>query len=330
MNTVQDDSAKNRETPIRIAFGPVPSRRLGRSLGINNIPHKVCPYSCVYCQVGRTLRFQVEPSAFYAPEAVVRAVSEKVAESEITADYLTFVPDGEPTLDLHIGEAIEQLKPLGTRIAVITNATLIERENVRAALHSADWVSLKIDSVRENTWKKVNRPHRRLRLQGILEGMLEFRNGYAGTLVTETMLIAGLNDGDDELNEIASFLARLAPHASYISIPTRPPAESWVLAPGEQVVARAHRILGREVERVEHLIGYEGNAFASSGNPEEDLLSITAVHPMQEQAVEQLLGRTGADWSVVQNLLDSGLLVQTAYDGKKFFLRAFARKQASA
>jgi len=330
MNTVPDDSGKDRETPIRIAFGPVPSRRLGRSLGINNIPHKVCTYSCVYCQVGRTLRFQVEPSAFYAPEDVVRAVTKKVAESKITADYLTFVPDGEPTLDIHIGEAIEQLKPLGTKIAVITNATLIERQNVRTALHSADWVSFKIDSARERTWRKVNRPHSRLRLQGILEGMLEFRRGYSGTLVTETMLIAGLNDGEDNLNGIASFLARLAPHASYISIPTRPPAESWVLPPGEQIVARAHQILGREVERVEHLIGYEGNAFASSGNPEEDLLSITAVHPMREQAVKELLNRTGTQWSVVQNLLDSGLLVETEYDGKKFFLRAFARKKASA
>jgi wyosine [tRNA(Phe)-imidazoG37] synthetase (radical SAM superfamily) len=330
MNTVPDDPEKDGQASVRIAFGPVPSRRLGRSLGVNNIPYKVCTYSCVYCQVGRTLRFQIEPSAFYQPNAVKRDVSAKIAGSKTSVDYLTFVPDGEPTLDVHIGEAIEQLKPLGIKIAVITNGTLIEREDVRAALGKADWVSFKVDSVREDTWRKVNRPHRRLSLKEILEGMLEFRQGYSGALVTETMLVAGLNDGEGNLSDIASFLARLAPHSSYISIPTRPPAESWVLAPEEEKVARAHQILGLAVGRVEYLIGYEGNAFASSGNPEEDLLSITAVHPMQEQAVGELLGRTGADWSLIQKLCDSGLLVQTEYGGKKFFLRAFAKKKASA
>jgi wyosine [tRNA(Phe)-imidazoG37] synthetase (radical SAM superfamily) len=330
MNTVPDDSGQGREMPLRIAFGPVPSRRLGRSLGVNNIPHKVCTFSCVYCQVGRTLRFQIDPSAFYQPDAVAREVLKKIAASTDAVDYLTFVPDGEPTLDIHIGEAIEQLKPLGIKIAVITNGTLIEREDVRAALRSADWVSFKVDSVSENMWRKVNRPHGRLRLKGILEGMVEFRKGYSGTLVTETMLIAGLNDGEENISNIASFLARLGPQTSYISIPTRPPAESWVLAPREENVARAHQILGREVGRVEYLIGYEGNAFAFSGSPEEDLLSITAVHPMREQAVEELLARTGAQWSVVRELCDSGLLVETEYDGKKFFLRAFAGRKASA
>ena len=326
MNTVPDNPGEQNE-PVRIAYGPVPSRRLGRSLGVNNIPHKVCPYSCVYCQVGRTLRFQIAPSRFYEPAEIVQKVSEKVAESQEPIDYLSFVPDGEPTLDERIGETIEQLKPLGVKIAVITNATLIEREEVRAALGAADWISFKVDSVNEKIWKKVNRPHGRLSLQGILESMLEFRRGYSGTLVTETMLVAGANDGEDNLKEIACFLARLRPQASYISIPTRPPAESWVMAPGERIVARAHQILGEEVERVEHLIGYEGNAFAASGNPEEDLLSITAVHPMQEQAVAALLDRTGAQWSVVRELCAGGRLVETEYAGKKFFLRAFSKKK---
>ena len=329
MSEVPDKSGIRDET-IRIAFGPVPSRRLGRSLGLNNIPHKVCPYSCVYCQVGRTLRFQIEPSRFYQPEEIVRKVREKITAAEGPIDYLTFVPDGEPTLDGGIGETIERLKPLGIRIAVITNATLIDRRDVQAALRAVDWVSFKIDSVSEKTWKKVNRPHGRLSLQRILQGMLEFRDSYTGTLATETMLAAGINDGADNLEGIASFLARLRPTVSYVSIPTRPPAESWVTAPAERIVAGAHQILEAEVERVELLIGYEGNAFAASGNPEEDLLSITAVHPMQQQAVSALLGRTGADWSVVQELCDTGRLVETRYAGTKYFLRAFPGRKESA
>jgi len=124
-----------------IAFGPVPSRRLGRSLGVNNIPPKVCTYSCVYCQVGRTIRMQVERRVFYGPEEILQAARDKVErarESGEPIDYLTFVPDGEPTLDVNLGREIELLRSLGIKIAVITNASLIWREDVREALMKAD------------------------------------------------------------------------------------------------------------------------------------------------------------------------------------------------
>lgn len=330
MNKVPDNSIRGKEAPMTIAFGPVPSRRLGRSLGINNIPHKICTYSCVYCQVGRTLKFRLEPSVFYEPEVIAREVGEKIAKAQELSeaiDYLTFVPDGEPTLDLNIGRTIDLLKPLGIKIAVITNGTLIQREDVRAALMNADWVSFKIDAVSEKNWRRINRPHASLKLESILEGMLEFRKGYSGTLVTETMLISDLNDESGNLDSIAAFLGRLKPATAYISIPTRPPAESWVLRPTEEAVAGAHQILGREVARVEYLIGYEGNAFAFTGNPEEDLLSITAVHPMREDAVREFLQRARADWSVVRGLLEQDLIVDTEYEGKTFFIRKFPKRK---
>jgi wyosine [tRNA(Phe)-imidazoG37] synthetase (radical SAM superfamily) len=331
MSIASDDPLDDPGQSVRIAFGPVPSRRLGHSLGINNIPPKICTYSCVYCQVGRTSHFQLEPSPFYESETVAKAVAEKVArarESNETVDYLTFVPDGEPTLDANIGRTIELLKPLGIRIAVITNATLIDRREVREALMKADWVSFKIDAVTEMIWRRINRPHSALRLDRIHQGMLEFAKGYAGTLVTETMLVGGLNDENGNLNAIAAFLSRLKPKAAYISIPTRPPAEKRIQPPAEENVARAHQILGREVARVELLIGYEGNAFAFSGDPAEDLLSITAVHPMREEAVAKLLHRAQAGWSVVQQLIRRGELVESEYEGRKFFIRAFPKKKA--
>ena len=111
-----------------IAFGPVPSRRLGRSLGINNIPAKVCSYSCIYCQLGRTIKISVERRAFYNPEKVFENVRRKVEEAKIRGekiDYLTFVPDGEPTLDLNLGVEMELLKGMGIPIAVLTNSSLL-------------------------------------------------------------------------------------------------------------------------------------------------------------------------------------------------------------
>ena len=106
-----------------------------------------------------------------------------------------------------------------------------------------------------------------------------------GELVTETMLVEGVNDGAEHSGELPSFLARLKPATAYLAVPTRPPAEEWVQSPEEEVINRAYQILDEKVDRVEYLIGYEGNAFAFTGNVEEDLLSITAVHPMREDAV---------------------------------------------
>ncbi|MGQ9467621.1 MAG: radical SAM protein [Anaerolineae bacterium] len=307
-----------------IAFGPIPSRRLGRSLGINNIPPKVCTYSCVYCQLGRTPRMQVGRQPFYAPEEILQDVYRQVEKTRGAGeriDYLTFVPDGEPTLDVHLGTQIASLQPLGIPIAVITNSSLLWREDVRADLAQADWVSVKVDAVQEEVWRRINRPHGRLRLPEILDGILRFVRGYRGQLVTETMLVEGINDGEDSLKAVASFLARLRPARAYISVPTRPPAEKWVRPPTEEVILRAHQTLASAVEEVELLIGYEGDAFSATGDAREDLLRITAVHPMRSEAVEALLARTGEGWEVVARLVAEGLLVETNYEGHTFYAR---------
>ena len=314
-----------------IAFGPVPSRRLGRSLGINNIPPKVCTYSCVYCQLGRTIEMQVEPRAFYEPQEIWQDVQhkvEKAKEVRETIDYLTFVPDGEPTLDVNLGYEIELLKSLGLRVAVITNGSLIWREDVREDLRGADWVSLKVDSTQEEVWRRINRPHRTLQLASILDGMLEFAGVYSGELVTETMLVEGVNDSDDHLGEVADFLARLRPARAYLAIPTRPPAEEWARPPSEQAINRAYQIVSERVDQMEYLIGYEGNAFAFTGNVEEDLLSITAVHPMREEALSEFLMRAGADWPVVQGLIARGQLIEMEYEGRKFYMRKLRSRRA--
>ncbi|HUT58534.1 MAG TPA: radical SAM protein [Phycisphaerae bacterium] len=307
-----------------IAFGPVPSRRLGRSLGINNIPPKTCTYSCVYCQLGRTTKMQVERGPFNDPEEILRAVQDKVEKAREVGepvDYLTFVADGEPALDINLGQEIELLKQSGIPIAVITNSSLVWREDVREALLEADWVSLKVDAVEEETWRGVDRPHGMLGLAAILNGVLEFGRDYAGTLATETMLVADLNDGPESIARVADFLARLRPAAAYLSIPTRPPAEAWAHAPDEEALNRAYQILSDKVGQVEYLIGYEGDAFAFTGNVEEDLLSITAVHPMREDAVSAFLARAAANWSVVKQLIERDQIVQTVYRGDTFYQR---------
>jgi len=307
-----------------ITFGPVPSRRLGRSMGINNIPPKSCSYSCIYCQVGATKSTEIIPRKFYTPEQIVLEVEKHLSliqNKGEQADYLTFVPDGEPGLDIHLPETIERLRPLGIPIAIISNASLICREEIRDTFAQADWVSLKVDAIDETLWQQINRPHPSLNHQTVLDGMLTFATDFNGTLATESMFIKGLNDHDKAVNVLADFLGTLEPDKSYLSIPIRPPAEKSVHAPDEAALNRIFQIISQQVNHVELLTGYEGNAFASTGNAAEDLLSITSVHPMREEAVKVLLTKSGESWGQVTQLINKGQLIQTEYDGQIFYVR---------
>jgi wyosine [tRNA(Phe)-imidazoG37] synthetase (radical SAM superfamily) len=311
------------------AFGPVPSRRLGQSLGINNIPPKVCTYSCVYCQIGKTLDLNCERQAFYDPDELAREVSDKVTElrkRNIRIDYLSFVPDGEPTLDSNLGEHIEGLKPLNIKVAVITNGSLISLPDVRADLQKADLVSLKVDAVSRSAWRKVDRPDKALDLETIHEGMRKFSAEFGGEMITETMLLQGMNDSPREAQGIAEFLASLKPYKSYIAIPTRPTTVKGVLPASDQALNMCYQVFRKRLPRVELLIGEGGDEFGYSGNIENDLLDITSVHPMSEKNVREYLNKAGAEWRIITELVERGSLAELKYRGQKFYLRRLPSK----
>jgi wyosine [tRNA(Phe)-imidazoG37] synthetase (radical SAM superfamily) len=309
-----------------LAFGPVPSRRLGKSLGVNNIPAKTCSYSCVYCQVGLTINMTTERQQFYKPADISRAVERKVADSISRTekiDYVTFVADGEPTLDLNLGREISLLKQVGFPIAILTNASLILREGVKEELLNADLVSVKVDAVSEHLWKRINRPHNDLKLDAVLQGIIEFAEEFEGILVSETMLIDSV-EYRDEFEKVADFLRHVKRlDKAYIAIPTRPPTEKWVKPANEMTINTAFQVFSEKLgaNRVEYLIGYEGNAFAFTGRVIDDLLSITAVHPMRTEAVKALIRKADADWTVVENLLGEGKLVELKYRGSAYYMR---------
>jgi len=310
-----------------IVFGPVPSRRLGRSLGINHIPPKICSYSCVYCQLGRACTMQIDRACFHTSQELRKAVENKLNDAERRAepiDYLAFVPDGEPTLDARLGRHIDLLRPLGIKIAVISNASLLWKPNVRDDLAKADWVSVKVDAVQQDLWRRIDRPHKALQLDTILDGMTRFAAVYNGELTTETMLVRAMNDSPKDLAAVAEFVAELHPTTAYLSIPTRPPAEAGVQSPDEEAIGRAYQTFREKIDHVQYLIGYEGNAFAFTGNAESDLLSITSVHPMREDAVVEFLARANADWSLIEQMIEQGTLVPLSHEGHRFYVRRFA------
>ncbi len=307
-------------------FGPVPSRRFGNSLGINNLPPKVCSYSCIYCQVGCTDHLRIERETFYPPGDIIQQVRLKLREvwkQSEKVDFLTFVPDGEPTLDRNLGKMIKALKTFEIKIAVITNASLLYLEEVRGALSHADAVSLKIDSVTKDQWRSINRPHGRLMLQEILDGIRVFSDFFDGSLLTETMLIKNQNDDSRGLNETARFISDLDIDRAYIAIPVRPPAEASVEPADSAAVNRAHQIFKDRNAPAALMIEPEQGFFFSGDETLRDILNIASVHPLRDEVLEQILNRRNLTREPVQRLIDEGYLKRIRYNGITFYLRNF-------
>jgi wyosine [tRNA(Phe)-imidazoG37] synthetase (radical SAM superfamily) len=203
---------------------------------------------------------------------------------------------------------------------VISNGSLLSREDVRERLSRADWVSVKLDTIDPEAWRRVNRPHPALDPAELLEGMRTFASRYRGTLATETMLVAGFNDDDANAEAVSQCIAGLAPHTAYLSVPIRPPAQRGVVPPNASKLNRFLQIMQRHVDRLELLSSYEGDAFAATGNLADDLLAIAAVHPLRESAVRALVDRSGGDWESVERLVADGLLIRTELAGHRYYV----------
>ncbi len=310
----------------KYVFGPVPSRRLGRSLGVNNIPYKHCTYSCVYCQVGRTSNLTIRRRSFYAPKDIVAEVKARIREvGEDNIDYVSIVPDGEPTLDINLGTLIRILKrEVHAPIAVFTNASLLHLEVVRADLSEADLVSVKVDAVDVNTWRAVNRPCLGLRLNDVLNGIRDFSREFKGTLITETMLVKGVNDSRSALERIASFLSEVNALTNYIMIPTRPPAETWATPPSLGKILMAYDIFKAKLGegKVKYINYLEGADFIFRKNVKEEILAVLRVHSIAVELAREFLKRLNLDpEEVIGELLRSGAVELRTYMGRDYLVR---------
>ena len=235
-----------RPSRMRYVFGPVPSRRLGQSLGIDTIPLKTCNWNCVYCQLGRTVPVTNERREYYPRNDILTQVKGALAlhrPGEI--DWLTFVGSGEPTLHINLGWLIRRVKDLAEfPVAVITNGSLLYRPEVRRELSAADAVMPSLDAGSATLYCQINRPHPKVTFEHLIDGLVTFSQEYCGSLWVEVMLVQGLNDGNDALQDIAEVVRRIQPDEVHINMPTRPPAEIWVQPPDEEGLMRATSILG--------------------------------------------------------------------------------------
>jgi len=319
-----------------IVFGPVPSRRLGKSLGVNNVFVKYCTYSCIYCQAGKTTNLTIERTVFYEPETLVNAVI-RVLENVGSVDYVTFVPNGEPTLDANLGMEIKMLKDvMDIKVAVITNASLLHRQDVRQDLSSADLVSVKVDTSVESVYRVLNRPHPELSLGIVLDGLQAFSEEFQGDLITETMLVRGVNDTVEDAVGLLNILQRIEPRTAYVMLPVRPPAEGWVLPPPADAVEAFLDVLrsGLGRNRVVLLGRLEPpHDFPRSAGSLDGILShirsVTHVHPLKlEYAVRLLVTNAGVtEEDALKILLNDPSLELIHYMGQRFLRLRFPRQR---
>jgi wyosine [tRNA(Phe)-imidazoG37] synthetase (radical SAM superfamily) len=272
-------------------FGPVPSRRLGKSLGVDPIPFKTCNWNCVYCQLGRTTPLTNERKDYFAPERIVAEVNDALeSKRRGDIDWVTFVGSGEPTLHASLGWMIRQVKAMTEiPVAVTTNCSLLYQPEVREELSAADAVLPSLDAGTDHLYRAINRPHPSCTFERLIGGLEVFRRTYPGKLWVEVMLVKGMNDSDAALEQIAALLTRIAPDGVHVSIPFRPPAEPWVEPPEAEVRARAVAILG---ERARMVAPVSGTFDLSRGSSVVDAaVEIMSRHPIAEKELMKALVR---------------------------------------
>jgi len=276
---------------MKYVFGPVPSRRLGQSLGIDTIPLKTCNWNCVYCQLGRTIPLTNERKEYIPRADILAEVKQALAAHKPgEIDWVTYVGSGEPTLHVGLGWLIREVKALtDLPVAVITNGALLYLPEVRQELSAADAVLPTLDAGNPRLYRKINRPYPEITFERLVEGLIAFRREYQGQLWVEVMLVRGLNDTEEALREIAATLQTIHPDQVHINLPTRPPAELWVQPPDEEGLLRARAILG-EVARVVHPA--EGD-FDLSGYKDmvDAVVAVITRHPMREEELIRTLER---------------------------------------
>ncbi len=220
--------AESDAHPTGYLYGPVPSRRLGRSLGVDIVPPKICTLDCVYCQIGRTTEKSTERRSFFHIREVLDELKAKLAEG-LEADYITLGGSGEPTLNAQLGRLIDGIREItSVPIAIITNGTLLYRPEVRDECAKADLVVPSLDAPDDEAFARVNRPAPDISIEKLVSGLAEFRRQFSGQIWLEVFLIEGFNTRPEQIDKIKQHIERIRPDRVQLNSAVRPAAEQGI------------------------------------------------------------------------------------------------------
>jgi wyosine [tRNA(Phe)-imidazoG37] synthetase (radical SAM superfamily) len=303
----------------RRIFGPVPSRRLGLSLGIDVIPRKTCTFDCVYCECGRTTDRTCERREFFPVREILDDLEAHLSRAKEKPDVITLSGSGEPTLYLPMGDLIDGMKRLASLpVAVITNSSLLWMPEVRDELARADVVLPSLDAAEEDAFRRINRPHELLSLKRIVEGLERFLKEYRGTVLFEILLIEGYNADDRNIEALKTALGRMRTDRIQLNTAVRPGTESDI-EPLDDISMR--RIRDRFGPRCEVIASARTTRMHhEESDLEATILSLLERRPCTTEDLHRALGMSVEDAeSIVRRLISSGAVVERSVGGVRYY-----------
>jgi len=302
----------------RFVYGPVASRRLGFSLGVDIIPFKTCTLDCVYCQLGSTAKTTVRRRRFFPPEAILAQIRAALASGQ-RIDVITFSGSGEPTLNKDIGLLIRAIKKMtAVPVAVLTNGTLLGRADVRHDLAAADIVVPSLDAVAAPLFRRVNRPHASLDNRRVIDGLARFRDEFGGQIRLEVMLIKGINDSPAAVEAVRKAVARIRPDLIELNTVVRPPADRGACPLGPAALASVRRRLGPRAKVVASFA--KRKQAPAAGDAERAVLATVGRRPQTVEDIATALGRHRDEvLKALSHLLADGRVRRRGHGGRTYF-----------
>jgi wyosine [tRNA(Phe)-imidazoG37] synthetase (radical SAM superfamily) len=298
-------------------FGPVPSRRLGRSLGVDLIPPKTCPYNCIYCEVGPTTR-QTRERFSHQTDGIIQKLTDYLKDRGPMPEVITLAGSGEPTLNLGLGRIIEAIKGLtDIPVAVLTNGALLYLPEVRRELAGADIVLPSLDAAREETYLAINRPLPGLSLESLRQGLTSFRREYRGRIWLEVMLLAGFNDSEEELSLLRRALQEIAPDQIQLNTAVRPGVEASARPLDRQAMEAVAAFLGGPVSVI---ASFDRDDIVGAAWQDDDLVDMLSRRPMTALDLAKALGLPlGQVEARLQFLRESGRISFNHHHDQEFY-----------
>jgi len=299
-------------------FGPVPSRRLGRSLGVDLVPFKTCSYDCIYCQLGRTTNKTIERREWTPIGAVLDEVKENIASKP---DYITLSGSGEPTLCTHLGELIEGIRSFtNIPVAVLTNGSLLWQKEVRREIAAAQLIVPSLDAGNARMFEAVNRPHKDLSFEQMLEGLIALREDFSGDIWLEVFLLGGYTADVMEVEAISNWVRRITPNRVQLNTVTRPPAERFAVTVDQGKLAELAKLFDPEAEVIADFRGVHAQAdFAAT---RETVLQLLERRPCSLEDIAEGLGiHRNEAIKYIEELL-AAKRIETVRSSNRVFYRA--------
>lgn len=278
-----------KSNDFKYIFGPIPSRRLGRSLGVDLVPYKTCTFDCVYCDLGRTTTKTITRQSYVSPEEIQGELELHLSVLGKKPDFITLSGSGEPTLNTDIGEIIRRIKDITSiPVAILTNSSLLYSEELRRDLSEADVILPSLDAITPALFKYINRPHASLRIEEIISGLIQFRKQYRGQIWLEILFCRGVNDGKEEIEKLKEVIERIEPNRIQLNTPVRPTAEDFVFPLTLGQLEEIRKTLGDKTEIIPEFTAPLGEELNSVKDTE--IINLIKRRPCTSEDISKALG----------------------------------------